>query len=176
MKTNIYGDVGFTENELIEHLRRNPDANINGGYLINANNYINACKESYLNMPKLMEWIEYDDASKEDVLNYHKELQSIWLMPDEFQKLDIQNYILGLCKTTIEINRVKLELELFEKNNLTNLLRYMLYLRQQAEKEKIVWGVGRGSSCCSYCLFLLKIHRVDSILYNLDIHEFLKEN
>ena len=36
------------------------------------------------------------------------------------------------------------------------------------------WGVGRGSSVSSYCLYLIGIHMVDSIKYNLDIQEFFK--
>jgi DNA polymerase III alpha subunit len=38
----------------------------------------------------------------------------------------------------------------------------------------IVWGVGRGSSVASYVLYLLGVHKVDSIKYGLDIREFLK--
>jgi DNA polymerase III alpha subunit len=41
-------------------------------------------------------------------------------------------------------------------------------------KNKIVWGVGRGSSVASYVLFLIGIHKVNSLKYNLDIKEFLK--
>jgi DNA polymerase III alpha subunit len=38
----------------------------------------------------------------------------------------------------------------------------------------IIWGVGRGSSVASYVLYLLEVHRVDSMYYNLDIREFLR--
>jgi DNA polymerase III alpha subunit len=38
----------------------------------------------------------------------------------------------------------------------------------------IVWGVGRGSSVSSYVLYLLGVHRVNSLYYDLDIHEFLR--
>jgi DNA polymerase III alpha subunit len=38
----------------------------------------------------------------------------------------------------------------------------------------VLWGVGRGSSVASYCLYILGVHKVDSIKYELDIHEFLK--
>jgi DNA polymerase III alpha subunit len=39
---------------------------------------------------------------------------------------------------------------------------------------KIVWGVGRGSSVSSYILFLIGIHKINSLKYGLDIREFLK--
>jgi DNA polymerase III alpha subunit len=54
------------------------------------------------------------------------------------------------------------------------VLKYLKYLVDTMRKHNIVWGVGRGSSVASYCLYLLGIHRVDSIKYDLDIHEFLK--
>jgi DNA polymerase III alpha subunit len=39
----------------------------------------------------------------------------------------------------------------------------------------VVWGVGRGSSVASYVLFLIGIHKIDSLYYDLPIDEFLKE-
>jgi len=41
-------------------------------------------------------------------------------------------------------------------------------------KNNVVWGVGRGSSVSSYVLYLLGVHRVDSIKYKLNINEFLR--
>jgi DNA polymerase III alpha subunit len=38
----------------------------------------------------------------------------------------------------------------------------------------IVWGVGRGSSVASYALYLIGIHKIDPIKYNLSINEFFK--
>jgi DNA polymerase III alpha subunit len=42
------------------------------------------------------------------------------------------------------------------------------------KENNIVLGVGRGSSVASYVLYLLGVHRVDSLKYDLDIKEFLK--
>ena len=67
------------------------------------------------------------------------------------------------------------ELLLYQERDLFNLLRYMKYLVDTMRKNNIVWGVGRGSSVASYVLYLIGIHRIDSIKYNLDINEFLKE-
>ena len=50
----------------------------------------------------------------------------------------------------------------------------MKYLVDTLRKNKIVWGVGRGSSVASYVLYLLGVHRINSIYYELDIAEFLK--
>ena len=56
-----------------------------------------------------------------------------------------------------------------------DLLSYLKYLVDTMRENNIVWGVGRGSSVASYVLYLIGIHKIDSIKYNLDIHEFLKE-
>jgi len=55
-----------------------------------------------------------------------------------------------------------------------DLLIYLKYLVDTLRSQNIVWGVGRGSSVASYCLYLIGVHKVNSMQYNLDIHEFLK--
>ena len=37
-----------------------------------------------------------------------------------------------------------------------------------------VWGVGRGSSVSSFCLFLIGVHKINPMLYDLDYKEFLR--
>lgn len=54
------------------------------------------------------------------------------------------------------------------------LLRYMIYLVDYMRENKIVWGVGRGSSVASYVLYLIGIHKINSIHYDLDWKEFLR--
>ena len=39
---------------------------------------------------------------------------------------------------------------------------------------RVIWGVGRGSSVSSYVLYKLGIHRIDSMFYDLDVEEFLR--
>jgi DNA polymerase III alpha subunit len=69
---------------------------------------------------------------------------------------------------------VDLELDEFKQRNLTDLLRFLVYFVDTVRTNNIVYGVGRGSSIASYVLYLLKVHRIDSFKYNLDIKEFLK--
>ena len=57
---------------------------------------------------------------------------------------------------------------------MTNVLRYMVYLVNFMRENNIVWGVGRGSSVASYVLYLIGVHRIDSIQYGLDWREFLR--
>jgi DNA polymerase III alpha subunit len=67
-----------------------------------------------------------------------------------------------------------MELTEFETRNLFPVLRILIYIIETMRKHKLVWGVGRGSSVASYVLYLLGVHKVDSLKYNLDINEFLK--
>ena len=57
---------------------------------------------------------------------------------------------------------------------MNNLLRYMIYLVDFMRENDIVWGVGRGSSVASYVLYLIGVHKIDSLYYDLDIAEFLR--
>ena len=65
-------------------------------------------------------------------------------------------------------------LELYKKFNLYPVLRYLIYLVNLMRENNIVWGVGRGSSVSSYVLFLIGVHKVNSIEFDLDINEFLR--
>ena len=99
-----------------------------------------------------------------------------WFIPEPYASLDVAKYLYDRCKTLQERKRVSEELELFRAKNLDNMLRLMIYIVQTMEDNQVVWGVGRGSSVASYCLYLIGVHCVDSIRYNLDIQEFLKED
>jgi DNA polymerase III alpha subunit len=101
-------------------------------------------------------------------------LQRNWRMPKEYKELDIAAYVLGLCKEEHELQRVGEELILYQERDLFDLLRYLKYLIDTLRKNNIVWGVGRGSSVASYVLFLIGVHKIDSLYYNLNIDEFLK--
>jgi DNA polymerase III alpha subunit len=95
-------------------------------------------------------------------------------MPNEYKELDIESFLINECTTESEISRVKEEIVLFRKHNMINLLRFLKYLVDTMRKNNVLWGVGRGSSVASYCLYLLGIHKIDSLKYQLDIKEFLR--
>lgn len=101
--------------------------------------------------------------------------QSNWFMPQEYKELDVYSFIMNKCSDEPSVlDRVKQELTEFESRGMTNLLRYMIYLVDHMRKNGIVWGVGRGSSVASYVLYIIGIHRINSIQYNLDYKEFLR--
>jgi len=97
-----------------------------------------------------------------------------WNMPDHYQTLDLDRHFANLVTEPEQIERVVLELDLFRENGLEPMLRFMIYMVDTMREKQILWGVGRGSSVSSYLLFLIGLHSVDAIKYNLDIREFIK--
>jgi len=109
-----------------------------------------------------------------DVQEYHKHNQSSWRMPIDYKDLDIAEYLLKLCKTDAELQRVGAELLLYQERDMFDLLRFLVYIVDVMREQDIVWGVGRGSSVASYVLYLIGVHKIDSLYYDLDIAEFLR--
>ena len=121
-------------------------------------------------LPTLTKYIALDVDQK----NFDGALQSEWFMPEEYKNYPIYDYCLNNCNTLEEKQRVMEEFDAFDKHKMLDLLKYMKYLVDFMRENGIVWGVGRGSSVASYVLFLLGVHKIDSLYYNLDIEEFLK--
>jgi len=109
-----------------------------------------------------------------DVQAYHDLCAADWNIPEFYKILNVESFLLAKCKTEIEIERVNLEYAMFKERKLIPLLQFLVFIVDHMRDEDIVWGVGRGSSVASYCLYLLGVHKVDSIKYELPIEEFLK--
>ena len=119
--------------------------------------------------------IEFPEKLTVSPLEFHKTNQEAWLMPDYYLSIDLNSILLSRCVTDEEKNRVTEELVLYKKYGLETLLKFMFYLVDVFQKNNVIWGVGRGSSVSSYILFLIGVHKVDSIRYKLDIKDFLRE-
>lgn len=104
----------------------------------------------------------------------HDKNHELWKYDPAYDNLNLEEYFLGLCETDAQKTRVLEELALYESYNMNKLLRCMMWLVDYLEENKIFWGLGRGSSVSSYCLYLLGLHLVDSLKYELDVNEFLK--
>lgn len=175
MSTNMdideFGVVYFDTNEVSKLLYKNPELDISKFKVKDPERYNESVKSNYADMPLLEKYIKSDVLTVEefDALN-----QNTWYMPDEYKRLDIAEYVLSLCKTDAEIQRVGAELLLFQERDLFDLLRFLKYFVDTMRKNKVVWGVGRGSSVASYVLYLLGVHRINSMYYDLDVREFLK--
>ena len=121
-------------------------------------------------------FIQYDNYAEENISveQFDHRNQQHWFMPEEYTQLDIAKHVLDLCKTEAELQRVGEELLLYQERNLIDLLRYLKYLVDVMRENRLIWGVGRGSSLASYVLYLLGVHRVNSIYFELDPQEFLR--
>ena len=128
-------------------------------------------EELALDWPSLQKLTDIDIT----VEDYDRALQSDWYMPDEYKQMNVEDHIRSLAKTQEEKIRVEEELILYRKYNVLNVLKFLVYLIETMRDNNIVWGVGRGSSVSSYVLYLLGVHKVDSIKYGLDITDFLKD-
>jgi DNA polymerase III alpha subunit len=107
------------------------------------------------------------------VEDYDKACQQVWFMPEDYCP-NLVEMLYGMCTTTEQTNRVSEELEAFIAHGMMDLLYYLKYLVDTLEENQILWGVGRGSSVASYVLYLIGVHKIDSLAYNLDWREFLR--
>jgi DNA polymerase III alpha subunit len=105
---------------------------------------------------------------------FDQQCQQNWHVPEEYKTLDIAEFVLSQCNNDNELQRCGQELLLYQERNLFDLLRYLKYLVDVMKENHVIWGVGRGSSVASYVLYLLGVHRIDSIYYELDPAEFLR--
>ena len=131
-------------------------------------------------LPELTKYIALDVDQK----TFDGVCQGEWFMPEEYKNLDIAQWLYAKvmenlqtvqpCLQSKEWIRAKEELDEFLNRDMGDLLRYMVYLVDFMRENDIVWGVGRGSSVASLCLFLIGVHKINPMLYNLDITEFLR--
>jgi len=172
MKTDHLGQMIFSEDDCVNMLMRGQSMPING-MLVDAtvNLETAACILDHAPM-----FIKYNEMTMQTVTveDFDHENQGQWLMPDQYKNLDIAEYVLGLCDSEAALQRVGEVLLFYQARDLFDLLRYLKFLVDIMQENNLIWGVGRGSSVASYVLYLLKIHRIDSLHYNLDIAEFLR--
>jgi len=115
---------------------------------------------------------EYEQLTS--IAEFDNQCQHQWFIPDEYTKIDIQEYCLSKCNSSDEKTRVLDELAEFNRLGMMKLLQWCKYFVDTCTENNIVWGVGRGSSVASYVLYLIGIHRINSIKYKLDWKEFLR--
>jgi DNA polymerase III alpha subunit len=109
-----------------------------------------------------------------DIADFDVALQSDWFMPEEYKDFDVESWCIDRCTTSEQINRVKEEILAYRNKNMIPLLQWTKHFVDTCNNNGIVWGVGRGSSVASFVLFLLGVHQIDSVKYNLDWQEFLR--
>jgi len=172
MKINSYGQVEITADEAFQSLYSGKINNLKNVYVEDKDRTrFNKARDLNGDRFPELETLVLPDITLEE---YDKINQQNWFMPKEYYNFEIVEYLLDKTTNEEEYQRVVTELELFTQHNMIDLLKYIKYLVDTMRKNNIVWGVGRGSSVASYVLYLIGVHKVDSIKYALDIKEFLK--
>jgi hypothetical protein len=170
MTQNKFGELIFSESDVCDLLMQGRDLDSLSGMIVDQS--VNLSQWPDIVDP--VSGLHPQQVHNCSVAEFHAQQQRNWHMPEKYKTLDIADYVLSLCKTEAELQRCGQELLLYQERNLFDLLRYLRYLVDTMAKNQIVWGVGRGSSVASYVLYLLGVHRIDSMYYNLDIAEFLR--
>lgn len=170
MNFDKYGVAFASTDDLCELLYQNPEIDLSKIFVDDPDKYNLSIYELYADFEKLQKY----DSSDIDIETFDSNQQKIWFMPEEYKTLDIAKWVLDQCNTQVELQRVGEELLLYQERNLFDLLRWTKYFVDTMRANDVVWGVGRGSSVASYVLYLIGIHKINSIYYDLNIDEFLK--
>ena len=171
MNYDTFGRAYTDCDELVSMLYQNPELDLSKFSVTDPSEYNHAVTHMFVNFPKLKKFEQVEFDTVED---FDRAMQSRWHMPDEYKQLDIAKWVLEQCQQQHELQRVGEELLLYQERDLFPLLCYMKYMVDTFRKNNIVWGLGRGSSVASYVLYLIGVHKINSIYYDLPINEFLK--
>ena len=168
-KTNDHGDVIFTEQDAIDLLYTNPNVDISKLFFEDTEVYNNSLKELGIDLPIINTAPHRESLTEFDDKNINN-----WHMPEKYYQINVLEWLLEKCQNDEEKARVKLEYKLFEQKKFIKVLQFLIYFVDTLRANNLVWGVGRGSSVASFCLFLIGVHKINPLLYNLDITEFLR--
>ena len=166
MRTDKFGEIIFTEQDVCNLYLANSHIQLQEILTdVGIPNTLNLVQ-----FPKVKIYTEPNCSVEE----YDSLKQNTWYMPDEYKNMDIAKWVLEQCQGDAELQRAGQELLLFQERDMFPLLQYLKYLVDTMRKHNIVWGVGRGSSVSSFVLYLIGIHKINSLYYDLPIEEFIK--
>ena len=183
MKTDSLGIPRFTNKDLIDMIYTGHADKVHV-VLCDASDDVDKFNEAMeeQGMSPLQKYIPLDVDQK----TFDGVCQGEWFMPDKYKTLNVLNWLQANLMeklqdpddnnilTTKEWARVSEEYEQYRLRGMIDLLRYMVYLVDFMRENDIVWGVGRGSSVASYVLYLIGVHKINSIQFDLDWREFLR--
>ena len=170
VKRNDHGDCIYDEDTLLEYIYQNPEIDISKFYIDQPETYLSALNELGIELPTVQRQPKHNEKPAE----MDQRLQSSWYMPKEYNDVNVLEYLLAKCQTIEEEQRVRDEYALFDQKGFTKVLQFLIYFIDTLRNNNVVWGVGRGSSVSSFCLFLIGVHKINPLLYNLDYREFLR--
>lgn len=110
-----------------------------------------------------------------------------WQLPEPHLSMDLEATIVARAVDRLtELNypeelhlaacqRIQDELEEIKRRGMVEFFKTVIYILDTFRQRGVTWGVGRGSSCASYVLFLLGLHSVDCMVYNVPMSEFFHD-
>jgi len=169
MKMTELNEIVVDENDLVEGLLQGKNAK----YIVTKDAEKIDSYNHFCTLFKFDDQIDYETPADTNDKYSYKNADN-WWMPDEYRNMNIIDYLLEKTNNEEQYQRVVEELTLFEERNMFPMLKFLVYMVDQLKHNNILWGVGRGSSVASYILYLIGVHRIDSIKYDLDYKEFLR--
>lgn len=107
-----------------------------------------------------------------------------WILPQKYLSIDLWDYIITVFDsrlpdfkyTELELQEAtrRIEAELLEVHarGMSEFMKTIIYVLDVFRAKNVIWGVGRGSSCASYLLFILGLHVVDCVKLQVPMEEF----
>lgn len=178
MIVNDFDEHIVTENDIIEAMLQNK---IPSSAVMKDSEQLDKYNH-YCEMYEAKNKIDHD-LPVSDISEFHSSDINNWFMPDKYKVMDVERLLLDKIiekkqssdiQNSKELSRVSEELLEYNKRGLMPLLKFLIYMVDNLKENKVTWGVGRGSSVSSYILYLIGVHKVDSLVYELNYKEFLK--
>jgi DNA polymerase III alpha subunit len=168
MITDKYGQQVYDEQDLCNLYLSDPNIRLKNVLVSDPISF-----DPNLNLDHIPKIIQYT-VSDQTIDDFDSSNRQNWFIPDAYKDFDIAKFVLEQCASEPELQRAGEELILYQDRNMFMLLRYLKYLVDTMRSNKVVWGVGRGSSVSSFVLYLIGVHKINSLYYDLSITEFLK--
>lgn len=103
-----------------------------------------------------------------------------WEIPTNYLNMDLDEFFdqklnewSGLERERRAL-RVQQELAGFRRIEQEIVLKLMVYIVDTLIEHDCVWGIGRGSSVSCFLLYLIGVHDIDSVEFDLSFTDFIK--
>jgi DNA polymerase III alpha subunit len=134
------------------------------------------------------------EVSEADVLRSDSSepvnIDMAWQLPQKYKDLNLREYVfdkfievgarLGYANLSepecdAYADRLDAELAEIERRGMVEFTKTIIFVLDTFREKGILWGVGRGSSCASYVLYILGLHVVDCVKFNVPMEEFFHD-
>ena len=170
-KIDNYGNIIYSKEGIVDRILS--DLSVDGCIIDDIDEFTR--NETYKNIyDQQIDSLSLYSEPDEDIKQFDYNHQTDLFIPEEYKNINLLDYLVSKCSDELELSRINYEYNLITERNMQSFFKCMIYLVDNFRQNGIVWGVGRGSSVSSFALFKIGIHKVNSLHYNLDCHEFFK--